>query len=188
MPFNNQFLDSIQARIERREFFLNEKIVSEKLYKQSLVALYNSLGYCLSNFKEFYSDDLKTIKFLEAKRQAVLEEIEQLNSDKDKRIEKLNGENSVLIDEKDKLCQSIGVLEEKVRTLENSIIVLNLEKVQLRENINILENTFSFKIGRFITFIPRKMRGGIRCYRENGLTYTLKRCKEKFFGMFDNFI
>lgn len=33
----------------------------------------------------------------------------------------------------------------------------------------------SFKIGRLITFIPRKIRGGFRCYKEHGCLYTVKR-------------
>jgi glycosyltransferase involved in cell wall biosynthesis len=39
--------------------------------------------------------------------------------------------------------------------------------------------SLSFRIGRFVTFIPRKIRGGVRCWRENGLRYTLYRIKEK---------
>ncbi len=42
----------------------------------------------------------------------------------------------------------------------------------------------SFRIGRFITYVPRKVRGGIRCYKEHGMSYTLGRVKTKFFGLF----
>lgn len=42
----------------------------------------------------------------------------------------------------------------------------------------------SFRIGRFITYIPRKVRGGICCYKEHGLKYTLGRIKTKFAGLF----
>lgn len=38
-----------------------------------------------------------------------------------------------------------------------------------------VKSSWSFKIGRFITFIPRKIRGGIRCLQENGFRYTAKR-------------
>lgn len=37
----------------------------------------------------------------------------------------------------------------------------------------------SYKIGRAITFIPRKFQRLIRCYRENGLIYTIRRIYEK---------
>lgn len=40
-------------------------------------------------------------------------------------------------------------------------------------------NSASYKIGRFITYIPRKVRGGVRCYQEHGMGYTLSRIKYK---------
>ena len=42
-----------------------------------------------------------------------------------------------------------------------------------KKELENVKKSFSFKIGRFITFIPRKIRGTIRCYREHGLMYTL---------------
>lgn len=35
-----------------------------------------------------------------------------------------------------------------------------------------------------IETVYRKLRGGIRCYREHGMAYTLRRIKEKFLGLF----
>ena len=46
---------------------------------------------------------------------------------------------------------------------------------QLQRDLNAIRNSRSYKIGRAITFVPRKIRGGIRCYEEHGLRYTLKR-------------
>lgn len=46
---------------------------------------------------------------------------------------------------------------------------------QLQYDLNAIRNSRSYKIGRAITFVPRKIRGGIRCYEEHGLKYTLKR-------------
>ena len=43
--------------------------------------------------------------------------------------------------------------------------------------------SWTYRIGRFITFVPRKVRGGIRCYKEHGMRYTLRRGKEKFGGL-----
>ena len=42
-----------------------------------------------------------------------------------------------------------------------------------KKELENVKKSFSFRIGRFITFIPRKIRGTIRCYREHGLMYTL---------------
>lgn len=37
--------------------------------------------------------------------------------------------------------------------------------------------SWSYRIGRIITWLPRKVRGGIRCYQEHDLRYTLWRVK-----------
>ena len=38
-----------------------------------------------------------------------------------------------------------------------------------------IRNSVSFRIGRAITWAPRKVRGGIRCCREHGAAYTVNR-------------
>ena len=48
---------------------------------------------------------------------------------------------------------------------------------------DLIRASWSYRIGRFITFIPRKIRGGIRCYQEHGLLYTLRRLKEQILGV-----
>lgn len=50
--------------------------------------------------------------------------------------------------------------------------------------IALIRASASYRIGRFITFIPRKIRGGIRCYNEHGMRYTMHRIKEKFRNLF----
>lgn len=42
-----------------------------------------------------------------------------------------------------------------------------------------LENSISYRIGRFVTFFPRKIRGGVRCMKEHGLNYTFRRLLQK---------
>lgn len=57
-----------------------------------------------------------------------------------------------------------------------------LEEKWMREKIQNLESEIakihlsaSYRIGRFITFIPRKVRGGLRCFKEHGWRYTWRR-------------
>jgi glycosyltransferase involved in cell wall biosynthesis len=38
-----------------------------------------------------------------------------------------------------------------------------------------IKRSISYRIGRAITFMPRKIRDGFRCYREHGFCYTCKR-------------
>lgn len=51
-----------------------------------------------------------------------------------------------------------------------------------------VEHKGSYKIGCFITYIPRKIWGGIRCMRENGFSYTVRlffrKVKNKFGKVF----
>ncbi len=46
--------------------------------------------------------------------------------------------------------------------------------------INDMQKSLSFRIGRVITWLPRKLRGGARCLRENGFSYTLRRIPAHF--------
>lgn len=38
-----------------------------------------------------------------------------------------------------------------------------------------VHHSVSFRIGRAITWFPRKVRGGVRCYKEHGMRYTVNR-------------
>lgn len=61
----------------------------------------------------------------------------------------------------------------KCRTKLNQVELFYLDKV-VNESDSIRAST-SYKIGRLITFIPRKIRGGFRCYKEHGFYYTIHR-------------
>ncbi len=65
------------------------------------------------------------------------------------------------------------------------LAIKDQETVALKKEIQLLTQSWTYKIGRFVTFVPRKVRGGIRCYQEHGMKYTLRRLREKtcrFFG------
>lgn len=54
----------------------------------------------------------------------------------------------------------------------------NDNKETLRVLQNELENiklSKSYRLGRILTFIPRKVKGGLKCYKEHGVKYTLNR-------------
>ena len=70
-------------------------------------------------------------------------------------------------------------------TATETALKKQLAKVQkdntiFKSQIESLENSYSFKIGRAITYVPRKIRGGIRCYQDHGGSYTIKRTIEHF--------
>lgn len=60
----------------------------------------------------------------------------------------------------------------------------NLYVISNDDELDKIRASKSYKIGRCITFIPRKIRGGIRCYKEHGMSYTMHRITEKFFRLF----
>ncbi len=55
----------------------------------------------------------------------------------------------------------------------------NKYESQYKYELEQVKASWSYRIGRGITFIPRKIRGGVRCYQEHGMRYTLRRIKEK---------
>lgn len=57
--------------------------------------------------------------------------------------------------------------------ITNSIKYVN--KDTDRNEAQLIRMSWSYRIGRFFTFVPRKVRGGIRCYQENGWSYTWNR-------------
>ena len=60
---------------------------------------------------------------------------------------------------------------------------LRLDNQRLRQEIRLIHKSWTYRLGRFITFVPRKVRGGIRCYKENGWNYTIRRFKEKVIAL-----
>jgi len=62
--------------------------------------------------------------------------------------------------------------EEKASTNE---AFYRMRIAYLESELRGVHASWTYRIGRFITFIPRKVRGGIRCYQEHGLSYTWDR-------------
>lgn len=82
------------------------------------------------------------------------------------------------------ICHTIDPISMDLQDLDVSTAKSLLEQrlFEANQKINILNrqidqiyNSFSYRIGRFITFIPRKLRGGIRCLQEHGWNYTFDR-------------
>ena len=88
------------------------------------------------------------------------------------RVTQVNGINGFLLQEQRRS-------KEKLDRLNSIIHKLTLQNENKDKKIKDLEKSRSYRIGRSLTFIPRKLRGGIRCWKEHGFVYTLKRCGEK---------
>ena len=55
---------------------------------------------------------------------------------------------------------------------------------KLEQEIRELRQSPSYNVGRAITWLPRKIRGGYRCVKENGWKYTIRHFGEKVKGKF----
>lgn len=78
-----------------------------------------------------------------------------------KEVLRLKNENNRLVDENKKILRE-----------RDSITG---ERNFWHQELNNVKSGYSFRIGRVITFIPRKIRGGRRCLRDHGWSYTFRR-------------
>ena len=70
--------------------------------------------------------------------------------------------------------EKVATLEKKLRTGENaSRGVARMAERQKRE-IDALRNSEAYRVGMVVTWPARKVWGGIKCLRENGVKYTIK--------------
>lgn len=74
--------------------------------------------------------------------------------------------------------EKIGQLQKDNGELKTGIQDLSRECGRLNYDFNCMRNSVSFRLGRGITWGPRKIRGGIRCYKEHGFKYTFLRILE----------
>lgn len=66
-------------------------------------------------------------------------------------------------------CESQNLeLEKQNRILQHRLEAAEQELASIRASR-------SYRIGRAVTWLPRKVRGGVRCYREHGFSYTARR-------------
>lgn len=80
--------------------------------------------------------------------------------------------------DRDSLEAALNKANEHIESLNEHIESLNHENEGLKVQIKCLEGSVSFKIGRALTWLPRKLRGGVKCFKQNGLIYTVKRMIE----------
>ena len=52
---------------------------------------------------------------------------------------------------------------------------LKAQNARLQYDLDCVHNSVSFRLGRGITWFPRKVRGGVRCLRDHGAGYTVRR-------------
>ena len=63
----------------------------------------------------------------------------------------------------------------KIKKLQSKV---NTLKSKLKKSCQ-LKKSFSYRLGRALTWLPRKIRGGVRCLKQHGVAYTCKRIFQK---------
>ena len=66
-------------------------------------------------------------------------------------------------------------LERQKQELERKNKILKRQK----KEVEAMKKSLSYRLGRALTWLPRKIRGGIRCLKENGFRYTCRRLLQK---------
>jgi len=149
-------IDKTEALEERALFFKTE---DKELFALASAKLKRWLNVCIRNIDKFTPNrtDLKSL--LQDKRKKLIEKEEQ---DKRKKKE-----------------------VEKLVWLENQVKALKKDNIKLRKKNAALKTSLSFRIGRVITFIPRKLRDGICYWQKHGFVNTLNWCCEKMKNLRD---
>ncbi|MBQ1237717.1 MAG: glycosyltransferase [Oscillospiraceae bacterium] len=63
--------------------------------------------------------------------------------------------------------------------LKKDLTQARRERDRAKKEVGNICASLSYRVGRMITFIPRKVRGGYRCLKEHGVKYTVRRIGQK---------
>lgn len=95
-----------------------------------------------------------------------------------KEITERNNIKNVVSDKKEDNKQE-KQLQTNFAKVQKDLVKTQNELKKYKKQLEDVKSGYSFRIGRVITFMPRKIRGGIKCYKEHGIKYTVKRIGEK---------
>lgn len=97
----------------------------------------------------------------------------------------------------DSFCMPMITLREQIQKSPKDVQEANQRMQRAKDEISKLKKEISnlkkttvskesrsYKIGRFITYVPRKLRGGIRCLKQHGVSYTVQRIRTKIVHRF----
>lgn len=75
--------------------------------------------------------------------------------------------------DKNEYAQYKKIMEEPYSDISPALLK---QRIAEREQwLDDMRASVSFRVGRSITWLPRKVRGGVRCFREHGAGYTVRR-------------
>ena len=75
----------------------------------------------------------------------------------------------------DKLKSDLDSKQKQIDRLQRSLDRKKKQVDTLQYDLDCVHDSVSFRVGRTITWAPRKVRGGVWCFRDHGAGYTLRR-------------
>ena len=69
-------------------------------------------------------------------------------------------------------------LYQELSKSRKQLMQVEIKNQKLSKELWDIRQGYSFRIGRIVTWLPRKLRGGIKCFRQHGMVYTAKRTLE----------
>lgn len=76
---------------------------------------------------------------------------------------------------KNSSSDALSITPLDIRKLEAQVSLLQQQNRLLQHEIASIHQSWTYRSGRFITWVPRMLRGLIFCYKENGFNYTVER-------------
>ncbi len=106
------------------------------------------------------------------KLQSDLKQVRRKEASAEIALKKANAEKNKSRQEKAETVKKLGEARQRLKKTQK-------EAAKAKRELQNVKNGWSYKTGRVITWFPRKVRGGVRCWQEHGLVYTVKRFCEK---------
>ena len=75
----------------------------------------------------------------------------------------------------ERLQEALDNREKETDTLRHDLEKQKKRADTLQYDLDCVHDSISFRVGRAITWAPRKMRGGVQCCRDHGTGYTVRR-------------
>lgn len=154
---NNKKIQEVSASKNNIEKKLNDEVRKNKNYAEDVSRLEMDLKNCKEKIGQLHTNNEK-LKM----------EVFTVSQARDSVKELLDGE----VCENRKKVEIIKKLQKDNGELKVGIRDLSCECERLNYDFNCMRNSVSFRLGRGITWGPRKIRGGIRCYKEHGFKDT----------------
>lgn len=176
----------IQLRnAEKKEGLLTAELAAFRQEFESLEKLLHSTqeqNEELKNQLSKESDVVRTLQVEVKDREDKLAEQKTLYAKTERECSEANLKLSEARNSIAKLRGQNTDISKKLSHSEESLRAQRMQLDKLTGDYNAMQKSISFRLGRAITWLPRKVRNFFVCIRDNGKVYTAMKIFEKIFG------